>query len=77
MNAANGYIEDNAGGGSDSDTNSDDLPGFYQPISSQAEDEVRIYGDRHRFNVSRPLPYGSRCLENGVLSVDLSDEEED
>ncbi|XP_027181231.1 uncharacterized protein LOC113779726 [Coffea eugenioides] len=79
------FLEDNAGVGSDSETNTDELPEYYQPISAEAgedEEELDLFdqqnsnsdddsGSDHR------LPNGYvHCMENGVSSLDLSSDDE-
>nr|GMD17345.1 suppressor protein SRP40 [Ipomoea batatas] len=76
-------------GESDSDTNSDESPEYYQPISSaDGDDEDEEFSDQHSnlgdgdrdpsgssFN---RLPNGyARCVENGVSCLDLSDEDDE
>ncbi|KAK4407749.1 hypothetical protein Sango_0355900 [Sesamum angolense] len=71
---------DNGVCGSDSDANSDDSPGYYQPIStvdSGGEDEDhdrdRVFSDQDPNPNFFHLPNG--WVENGVSSIDLSDKD--
>ncbi|XAR60781.1 hypothetical protein NMG60_11034284 [Bertholletia excelsa] len=84
-NSANDFIEvlaENAGG-SESDTSLDDLPEYYQPIAA-AEDYEDVpdeaSADRHSDNDGfhfHQLPNGdANRIENGVASLDLSDDED-
>ncbi|CAK9174215.1 unnamed protein product [Ilex paraguariensis] len=84
-NSATDFIPENTGG-SDSDTNSDDAPEYYQPISTGVHDDEefsdqqsnsdQISVDNDDLNVHH-LPNGyASCVENGMSSLDLSDDEE-
>lgn len=70
--AENGLCE------SDSDSNSDDSPEYYQPLSTTGENEEEEEGDvsdqdpNHNFH---RLPNG--WVENGVESLDLSDKDDE
>ncbi|XP_073144124.1 uncharacterized protein [Henckelia pumila] len=85
--AASGTVEfvgGNGGGGSDSDTNPDDSPDYYQPISfvdeGEFSDEDRNSDDEingHQELDFHHLANGhaeANCLENGISSLDLSEE---
>ncbi|KZV25754.1 hypothetical protein F511_04815 [Dorcoceras hygrometricum] len=85
--AASGTVEftgGNVGGGSDSDSNPDDSPEYYQPISSvdegelshedqNSDDEINGHQDLDLANGYVDVSF----LENGISSVDLSEEEYD
>ncbi|KAK6142046.1 hypothetical protein DH2020_013875 [Rehmannia glutinosa] len=84
MNAVAISAEDNGVPGSDSDTNSDELPEYYQPISTvdnggggdEDEDEEGDFSDQNPSHNFHQLPNG--WAENGgVSSLDLSDEDEE
>ncbi|KAK1373976.1 Serine/threonine-protein kinase rio2 [Heracleum sosnowskyi] len=76
------FIQDNASG-SDSDSNAGDSPDYYLPISAAIEDDDTFSDpnsdEDHTQNPTfHPLPNGyANCIENGVASLDLSDDEED
>ncbi|XP_073270957.1 uncharacterized protein [Primulina huaijiensis] len=86
--AAAGTVEfiggNDGGGGSSSDTNPDDSPEYYQPISSvdegelsdedqNSDDEINGHQELDFHNLANGYAE-SNCLENGVSSLDLSDE---
>ncbi|KAJ8554073.1 hypothetical protein K7X08_024751 [Anisodus acutangulus] len=78
LNSTPNFIQENAAG-SDSDSNPDDSPDYYQPISSTTDDDnVQISDDEEcdeSSNFNR-LPNGySNCVENGISSLDLSGED--
>ncbi|KAK6145234.1 hypothetical protein DH2020_022054 [Rehmannia glutinosa] len=85
MNAVATSAEDNGVCGSDSDTNSDDLQEYYQPISTvdngggededEDEDEEGDFSDQNPSHNFHQLPNG--WAENGVSSLDLSDDGEE
>ncbi|XP_047954773.1 uncharacterized protein LOC125200960 [Salvia hispanica] len=83
MNASADSHEDNGVCGSDSDSNADDSSDYYQPISSVdngAEDSDDTAGegdlsDRDPNSTFHQLPNG--WLENGVSSLDISDDDDD
>ncbi|GFZ01558.1 hypothetical protein Acr_15g0001670 [Actinidia rufa] len=83
-NPANDFIEANAGG-SDSDTYSDGSPEYYQPITAAAsgddEEDVSDHENSDQFSDAdssfHRLPNGyAHGVENGMSSLDLSDDEE-
>ncbi|XP_009588455.1 uncharacterized protein LOC107771965 [Nicotiana tabacum] len=90
LNSTPSFIQEN-GSGSDSDTNADDSPEYYQSISSTADDDDAQISDQRpnpvqssddeepdESNHFHRLPNGyARCEENGISSLDLSDGEED
>lgn len=70
--------------GVDSDSDSvgleDDSPEYYQPISAEVDDGENLnsddYENSEQFDPQHSLPNGyASYMENGVLSLDLSDEE--
>ncbi|KAL8115163.1 uncharacterized protein LOC141668868 [Apium graveolens] len=66
-------IQDNASE-SDSDSNAGDSPDYYVPISGSNEDD----DDHSQNDTFPPLSNGhANCVENGVASLDLSDDEEE
>ncbi|KAK4362664.1 hypothetical protein RND71_017905 [Anisodus tanguticus] len=78
LNSTPNFIQENAAG-SDSDSNPDDSPDYYQPISSTTDDEnVQISDDEEcdeSSNFNR-LPNGYvNCVESGISSLDLSGED--
>lgn len=82
------YFAENAAG-SDSDSNPDDSPEYYEPISSTADDDDVHISDQIPNHVQNSddeecdessyfhrLPNGyANCVENGISSLDLSDED--
>ncbi|XP_060204241.1 uncharacterized protein LOC132632358 [Lycium barbarum] len=75
MNAQLNSIQENAAG-SDSDSNPDDSPEYYQPISSTPDDDQNSDDDEecHESSNFHRLPNGyANCVENGIPSLDLSD----
>lgn len=73
-------VAENAGG-SDTDTIPDESPEYYEPISSSAiedDDSSDQNSDTdHELNFHR-LPNGeARCVQNGINSLDLSDEDDE
>ncbi|CAN4085400.1 unnamed protein product [Withania somnifera] len=80
LNSTADFIQENAAG-SQSDSNSDDSTEYYQPISSTIDDaDVQISDDEECDESSdfHRLPNGyANCVENGVSSLDLSDDEEE
>ncbi|KAA8543702.1 hypothetical protein F0562_021552 [Nyssa sinensis] len=80
-NSAAELMEENAGG-SDSDTNPDESPEYYQPISAgddvdeDLSDEADSVGNSDENSNFHRLPNGYGPVENGISSLDLSDEEE-
>ncbi|KVI11304.1 uncharacterized protein LOC112507505 [Cynara cardunculus var. scolymus] len=74
------FTEETAGG-SDTDTISDDSPEYYEPISSGAIDDEDS-SDQNSDNDLEPnfhcLQNGdARCVQNGMDSLDLSDEDDE
>ncbi|KAF3658169.1 putative arabinose 5-phosphate isomerase-like [Capsicum annuum] len=81
LNSTANFIQENAAG-SDSDSNSDDSPEYYQPISSTADEDDPHNSDHEDSDESSDvhrLPNGyANCVENGISSSpDLSDEDEE
>ncbi|KAL7589616.1 uncharacterized protein LOC111881782 [Lactuca sativa] len=79
-NSERNFNEENAGG-SDTDTIPDESPEYYEPISSSAiedDDSSDQNSDTdHELNFHR-LPNGeARCVQNGINSLDLSDEDDE
>ncbi|KAI3781358.1 hypothetical protein L2E82_11371 [Cichorium intybus] len=79
-NSERNFNDENAGG-SDTDTIPDESPEYYEPISASAVDDDDS-SDQNSDNDHEPnfhrLPNGdARCLQNGINSLDLSDEEEE
>ncbi|KAI8015869.1 hypothetical protein LOK49_LG05G01477 [Camellia lanceoleosa] len=77
--SANDFIQDNSEG-SDSDTdintNTDDSPQFYQPISD-VSDPANSDGDSDADSIFPHLANGyANSIENGISSIDLSDDED-
>ncbi|WJZ89160.1 hypothetical protein VitviT2T_008399 [Vitis vinifera] len=83
-NPTTDFMEGN-GGGSDSDTNSEDSPEYYQPISAvdsdgEASDQVNSDEDHeeHASDFHRlPNGYCGHVAENGVSSLNLNDDVEE
>ncbi|RVW56853.1 hypothetical protein CK203_078525 [Vitis vinifera] len=86
-NPTTDFMEGN-GGGSDSDTNSEDSPEYYQPISAvdsdgEASDQVNSDEDHeeHASDASDfhrlPNGYCGHVAENGVSSLNLNDDVEE
>ncbi|XP_004235376.1 uncharacterized protein [Solanum lycopersicum] len=88
LNFTPDFIQENAAG-SDSDSNPDDSPEYYEPISSTADDDDVHISDQIPDHVQSSddeecdessnfhrLPNGYvNCVENGISSLDLSDED--
>lgn len=74
--------------GSDSDSFEEDSPEYYQPISAEVDDGELEFSNgensnsddnenSEQFDPQHSLPNGyARYMENGVLSLDLSDDED-
>lgn len=79
MNAVASSAEDNGVCGSDSDSNSDDSPDYYQPISTvdggggEDEDEGGDFSDQDPNPNFHHLRNG--WVENGVSSLDIRDDD--
>ncbi|KAM7522027.1 hypothetical protein LguiA_011929 [Lonicera macranthoides] len=76
-NTSTDFIQENAGG-SDSDTNTEETPEYYQPISAGGVDDEDLSdqdSDDDRDPNFHPLSNG--YVENGISALDLSDEEQD
>lgn len=80
------YCKTENASGSDSDTNTGESPEYYHPISAIGEDDDddedfsdQNSDDYHHQNPNfHPLPNGyAHCVENGVSSLDLTDDEEE
>ncbi|KAL1829007.1 hypothetical protein ACET3Z_007419 [Daucus carota] len=82
MNSTPDFTQDDSSG-SDSDSNAGDSPDYYLPISAATEDDGNFSDHTsdhdHTENPSfHPLPNGyANCVENGVASLDLTDDEEE
>ncbi|KAI5679763.1 hypothetical protein M9H77_00990 [Catharanthus roseus] len=84
--SADDLVEGNVGWNSDSDSVADDSSDYYQPISADAGEGGLEFtrgensdsdGDDDDDNLHHSLPNGyASCMENGVLSLDLSDEDD-
>ncbi|XP_059626426.1 uncharacterized protein LOC132269295 [Cornus florida] len=78
-NSATDLIEENAGG-SDSDSNHEDSPEYYQPISigeGDLSDQSNSDQNSDEDSDLHPLPNGyARCVENRMSILDLSEDEE-
>ncbi|XP_028057930.1 uncharacterized protein LOC114261816 [Camellia sinensis] len=64
-------------GGSSFDTNYDNLPKYYQPISvgGDKEDEENA-SNQSNFDRNTDDEFDSHCIENGIWSLDLSNDKE-
>ncbi|XP_044469675.1 clumping factor A isoform X2 [Mangifera indica] len=70
MNAASTDIIQEIDGGSDSETNTDDTPEYYQPISAVDDSDSDSDSSIH----SLPNGYYVNVTENGVSRMDLNEE---
>ncbi|PWA80680.1 hypothetical protein CTI12_AA195000 [Artemisia annua] len=69
------FPEDNLGG-SDTDTSPDESPEYYEPISNGADSSDENSDNDHDYEPNfHRLPNG--CIENGIDSLDLNDEEDE
>ncbi|KAL3530938.1 hypothetical protein ACH5RR_010260 [Cinchona calisaya] len=70
------FLHDNTGGGgSDSDTSPDELPEYYQPISTDSNSDDDDENTDHQLDL--PNGYAHFMENGGVSSLDLSDEEDE